>query len=77
MSNVVELQNAYEAIMLLSLRGEITREERNARIVALRDAPAAAGMSREQREAIANKAVARAAEIFDEVHFSPSGGRWQ
>jgi hypothetical protein len=50
--------------------------ERNARIILLRDDPATAGLSFEQRDAIANKAVERAAEIMDEVYFSESG-RWQ
>lgn len=71
-----DLAAAYEAIMLLFFRRKITREERNARIVSLRDDPAAAGLSFEQRNAIANKAVERAAEIMDEVYFSESG-RWQ
>ena len=76
MTDIAELRKAYEAIFLLSQRGEITREERNARIVALRDSSAAAGLSFEQRNAIANEAVERAAEITDEVWFSQSG-RWQ
>jgi hypothetical protein len=70
-----ELFEAYKAIFLKSLRGVISREERDAQIVALR--PMAAGLSHKQRDAIANKAVEAAAEIIDEVYFSPSGGKWQ
>ena len=63
--------------MLQELRGKITREERIARIIALRDSPLAAGLSFAERDALANEAVERAASIVDEVHFSGSGGSWQ
>jgi hypothetical protein len=76
MNDIAELRKAYEEIMLLSLRGKITREERIARIIALRDSPAAIGLSFEERDAIANEAVERAIEIIDEVYFSQSG-KWQ
>jgi hypothetical protein len=71
-----ELKQAYEAIALAELRGQIDRTERIARIIALRDSPLAAGFSFEERDAIANEAVESAAEIMDDVHFSASG-RWQ
>lgn len=73
----MELFDAYVAIYLAETRGEITREERGKRIIALRDTPAAAGLTFEQRDAIANKAVEHVMEITDEVYFSPSKGRWQ
>ena len=75
MTNIVELQKAYEAIFLGEMRHEITRDERITQIIALREV-AAAGLSFKQRMAIANEAVERAAEITDEVYFSTSG-RWQ
>ena len=71
-----ELLGAYETIMLLSMKGNITREEHNARIVALRDSPLAKGLTFKQRDALATKAAKRAAEIIDEVYFSESG-TWQ
>lgn len=76
MSNRDELQKAYEAIFLARLRDEITLDERNARIIALRDTPIAAGLSFEERDAIANKAALNAEAIFNEAEESP-GGRWQ
>jgi hypothetical protein len=76
MPDIASLRKAFEAIVLLELRDKITREERRARIVALWASPAAAGLSSEQRNAIAKQAVERAAETTDEVHFSKSG-RWQ
>jgi hypothetical protein len=75
MADYTELQNAYEAIFLKEYRGEIDREERNARIVALRET-LAAGLTFDQRNAIANKAVYSVAEISDEVNATP-GGKWQ
>ena len=72
-----ELQRAYAAIFLAEFRKEITREERVARVVALRDSPHAAGMTFSQRNAIAVKATRDAIKIIDEVWFSPSKGRWQ
>ena len=79
MSNAdkIELGKSYEAIFLAYFRRKIDRGERNARIVALRDSPQAEGLSHEEREVIANDAVTRAADIMDEVHFSPSRGTWQ
>ena len=71
------LRDAYEAIFLRSLRREITREQRNAMVVALRDTPMAAGLTFAQRDAIANEAVRRAAEIMDQVYFEGGGGKWQ
>lgn len=73
MSN--ELLEAYKAIALLFLRDQITREERDARIVASRDTPMAAGLTFEERDALANKAVWWAAEILDEIYFA--GSTWQ
>lgn len=58
--------------MFAFLRGKITRAECDARIVALRDTPAAAGMSFEERDALASASVDRMEKIIDE-----SGGRWQ
>ena len=75
MTDIIELRNAYEAIALRYFRHEITREQRNAMVIALRDSPAAAGLTFEQRDAIANEASKRAADIIDEVYFSNSG-RW-
>jgi hypothetical protein len=70
MTDPTTLLEAYEAIYLAELRGEIDRRERDARIVALRDSPLAAGLSFEQREAKAKRANDRAAEIIDEVFHS-------
>jgi len=75
MEDHTELQTAYAAILLKELRGEIDREERNARIVALRET-LSAGLTFDQRNAIANRAVIAVAEIADEVYFGP-GGKWQ
>ncbi len=76
MTPKLELQKACEAIALLEMRGKITREERNARLVALWNSPAAVGLSTKEREAIVNKGIRRVMEILDEVRFSESG-RWQ
>jgi hypothetical protein len=69
-----ELSRQYETIILLFLRGKISREERNARIIALRDHPSAQDMSFEQRDALAKHALERVIDILDEVHFE---GGWQ
>jgi hypothetical protein len=71
-----KLLRAYEIVMMQFFRGKITREERNARIIALRDTTAAAGLSFEERDALANKAVEQVAEILDDAALGPSG-RWQ
>jgi hypothetical protein len=71
------LRDAYEAIFLRYLRGEITREQRNAMVVALRDTPMAAGLTFAQRDAIANEAVEQVMEIMDQVYFEGGGGKWQ
>jgi hypothetical protein len=63
MADPRELRKAYEAIFLQELQDEITREERVARIIALNDSPAAAGLSVKQRDDIANEAVRRAAAV--------------
>jgi len=75
-SDIAELRRAYEEVMLLFLRDKITRAERDARIIALHNTPAAAGLSSEQRNAIASEAVTRARDLIDEVYFSESG-KWQ
>jgi hypothetical protein len=62
--------------MLLFLRGKITRDERDARIVALRDTSAATGLSFEERDALASEAANRAGDIIDAAYFSPSR-TWQ
>jgi hypothetical protein len=72
-----ELSRHYEAIILLFLRGKISREERNARIIALRDHPSTEGMSFEQRDALAKAALERVIDILDEVHFKGGGAKWQ
>ena len=72
-----KLLQAYAVIMLQHMRGAIGREERNARIVALRESPAAAGLSFKERDAIANEAVEQVTDMLDEVHFEGGGGRWQ
>ncbi len=77
MADIVELQNAYEAILLRNFRGQIDREQRNAEIEAVDASPLAAGLTLRQRHALLDKAVKRAAGIMDEVYFSPSSGRWQ
>ncbi len=59
-----ELQRAYEAIYLAEFRDKtIDSEERNARLTALEDRALAAGLSRQELEAIASTAVWRAADI--------------
>ena len=42
MADIVELQNAYEAILLRNFRGQIDREQRNAEIEAVDASPLAA-----------------------------------
>jgi hypothetical protein len=69
------LLNAYKEIFLLDLRDKIGRDERNARIVALRET-LAAGLSFEERDALATQAAEWAREVADEVFFSPSR-KWQ
>jgi hypothetical protein len=73
--NKADLLKAYEGVMLLALRRKITREERNARLVAVRDIGVAAGLTFEGRDAIANEAVRRMAEVIDVD--SGIGGTWQ
>ena len=68
-----ELRQAYQAVFLREFRGEITREQRIAMILALRPATK---LSFERRDAVANEAAALAIEITEEVHTS-QGGRWQ
>jgi hypothetical protein len=71
------LQDAYTAIFLAELRGQIDRDERIARIIALRDSPLASVLSFEERDAVASEASRVAADIIDDAYFSPSGGTWQ
>ena len=69
------LLDAYKEILLLELRHEIDRDERNARIVALRKT-LAVGLSFEERDALATQAAEWVREVADEVFFSPSR-KWQ
>ena len=59
MSNQAELLKAYEAIFRDRLNWEIERDER---LIALRDSPMAAGLTEEERTAIADAA-------YEIVHF--------
>jgi hypothetical protein len=71
-----KLLRAYEAVFRAELRNQIDRAECIARIIALRDSPLAAGLSFEERDALADEAAASVTKSQDEVHFSASG-RWQ
>ena len=68
-----ELRQAYQAVFLREFRGEITREQRIAMILALRPATKLSFRAARRRR---QRAAALAIEITEEVHTS-QGGRWQ
>ena len=68
------LQQAYEAIFSARMRGEIEAAECKARVTALYESPLAAGLSSQECDAIADKAVYVLTGISDDIiETAPSG----